>query len=313
MNEIAKLTRHLAESEKMLDDFQATLKIEPGNLAVELSAATVEKHIGDLRTQLKLEKERREKEVIELRLVGDAAQNGSISLSLLSDLSKHFSAAIYSASYKAAKGNSPKGMIPKAISSTLNLRLSALATGSTKLYLTGDSAPDLFGFSLLEDSLEKFFGLVNSTGPEELTESVSKVGTRSAREINKLLKTLNAADMEMDVRWKKPSEEHVEWRGDRDAIIAMTNSLASIEDESPEYVKIGGELVMASLKSKFEILNNDGTTYSGTYPLELLDSMKGLHIGDKVKGIVEKKTIKNRITGQRKIYNTLLKIEKTEN
>jgi len=300
MNTIAILREHIAETTAIADRYKSVLSEEPANIAYELSLTTIEKHIDDLQIQLKREKEIRDKEVVELRLKGKVAQYGSIPLSVLAGIAKNISEAITASSYYIKKGSNPKGRIPKEITDTLDLRLSGMAPGSTKLFLTGRISPDLYGNSLIEDSLENTFNLLNSESSEQLTESVSKVGVRSAKNINNLLKEINSSGLEAEISWASQFDRLFVWNGNKDNILKVINSLEKIkilESESIEYL---GKLVTISLKARFEIEDETGVIYKGEFPTELLEDIKKLHIGDKVSGIIEKNTIINQVTDRKK-------------
>ncbi len=100
-----------------------------------------------------------------------------------------------------------------------------MAPGSTKLFLTGRISPDLYGNSLIEDSLENTFNLLNSESSEQLTESVSKIGVRSAKNINNLLKEINLSGLEAEISWASQFDRLFVWNGNKDNILKVINSL----------------------------------------------------------------------------------------
>jgi len=93
-------------------------------------------------------------------------------------------------------------------------------------------------------------------------------------------------------------------------ILSISNFLEKLQMITPEYIKCEGDLIMVSLKSKFEIYDKTGRSYTGSYPDEIIQDIKNLHIGDKVTGLIEKNTIINQTTGSKKISYSLLKIKR---
>ncbi|MBI5190352.1 MAG: hypothetical protein HZA22_06730 [Nitrospirae bacterium] len=308
MNIIEKLNNQIVAANDMLARYETVLDKEPKNIAYQLSAISVKSHISELQHQLQREKILREKEVLEIRLKGVTA-NGSIPLSVLSELSLYLSDALQATSQKVKTGLDAKRRILKDIVNTLDLRLAGLATGSTRLIITGNSSPDLFGQSLLESSLENTFALLESRSAEELTEGVSKVGIRSANKFNKFLKTISDSGYEVDISWVSPTKHEYDWKASMDDIRSLSNSLDSITMSQNEIFEFKGKLVMASLKGAFEIETDAEETIKGKFPTQLTEYVKKLHIGDKCNGMIEKETITNRTTGLEKVYYTLLEIE----
>jgi len=309
MNTVAKLNQKIQEISGILNKCKSELSKAPNDLSHSLSLITVEGHLAELQAQLRHEKDVREKEVIELRLKGYLAENGTIPLSLLGDIVKSVANAISSTSQRLRKGTDPKRNISKEIINTLDLRLSGISAGSTRLHLTGKTAPDLFGYSLLENALENTFGLLNAQTPDELTESASKVGIRGTVQINRFLKKLSSTGLEVDVSWSSPTYESHKWSGTKDRILSISNTLESITSPEPEYIDFEGELVMASLRGQFEVRDEEENLYRGTFPSQLLERVKGLHIGETIKGMIEKKTILNETTGYKKDYYTMIEVK----
>jgi len=309
MSAVAKLNKNIDKARSMVDNYKTLIVDEPENIAYQLTLGSLENHLSDLQGQLRRELEAREKEIVELRLKGNLAQNGTIPLSILADIAKYVSGAIYTSSQRIRKGKDPRGRIPNEVINTLDLRLAGISHGSTKLLLTGNTSPDLFGYSLLEDSLEKTFELLNSENTEQIAESITKIGPASVRRINAFLKTLINHNLEIDLTWSSPALEPHKWEGDNQKIQMMSNTFESITTSRPEMLNVVGELIMASLKGQFEVESIDGSTYRGIFPADLLPKIKELHVGDKVTCNIEKETILNNITNYKKISFMLIDIE----
>ncbi len=309
MNLIKKLGAEIDKANVLLDEYNSIIADDPDNLAYQLSIETIKEHIADLQAQIKEEKDFREKEVIELRLKGPLVEEGSIPLSILGDIAKELSNAIYSASQLIKAGKEVMRMIPRSTIKTLNLRFAGIKSGSTRILITGDTSPDIFGHSLIEESLTNTFELLGSETPDEITDSASKIGIRSVASINKFLKTLSSSQLEAEMSWTSPSDIGYKWKGSKAKLTTMSNTLEKIKSPKPEQINVIGKLIMISLKWQFEVQDEKGVSYKGTYPSQLLEEIKTLHVGDQLTSVIEKKIIINEATGKQKNYYTLLSLK----
>lgn len=309
MNKIEQINKKLAEANSLLSETQDNLRRNPDDFALQLNLKTIEGHVSELQAQLKLEKELREKEVLELRLSGILAKNGTIPLSILSNISQYISETILSASQHLKLGERSRGPIKKEVIETLDLRFAGISPGSTRIYITGSIAPDLFGFSLIEETLERTYDLLNKAKSDELVDSVTEIGLRSTKNLNNFLKTLSNSNLEIEMKWSSPSDKVYTWVGKQDRILSLSNTLESLQTSHPESFNFSGELIMASLKGQFEIKDDSEKVYKGTFPVDLLEDMKKFHIGDRCNGTMKKTTVKNKITGYQKSYYSLIKIK----
>jgi hypothetical protein len=309
---IQRLQNRITEVTAMTEQEQRALAADPDNLALQLSLDSLTEHLSDLQHQLMQEKALREKEVVEIRLKGAKAREGSIPLGILGHIARNLSGGVYAASQLIRSGKELLGRVPPELEKTLDLRLAGLSFGSTRLFITGNNAPDLFGHSLLEDSLESTFGLLNANNPDDLTQTASQIGRRSIHRFNTFLKTLAAADLEAEISWSSPTNRTYTWQGGTEIILRLTNSLDSLTVTQPEILTVTGVLVMLNIRGSFEIMQEEGPAIKGKLPLQLLEQTRQVHVGDVVTAEVEEKTIINQTTGFAKAYYTLVSIRPTD-
>lgn len=309
MNTIKKIDGELKGAYALKDEYEKILKNSPNNFAIKLSLKSINCHINQLHSSLREEKLTREKEVIFLKLIGGIAKFGSIPLTALSKISDNFSNSIYFTAAFIRHHDNFKERDLKEIITSLDLRLAGLYSGSTKLLITGELNPDLFGNSILESSLEKTFNLLNSENSESFITAVSNIGVKSSERLKELLKNLKNEKLEMDLSWHSPDGREYKWNGTNENIITIANTLQNIEISEPTIFKIEAELVTLSLKGNFEIRDTQNNYYRGKFILDILNNIKQHHIGDFVNCSIERKIIKNRATNQTKNIYRLLNIE----
>lgn len=312
MNNIfQKLSEKIESANLLLNETRESLKKHPNDFSSKLELQSLEYHIEELQTQLRYEKLVRDREVVEFRLKGRVAERGTIPLDVLADIAKHLSGSLHSLAYRLKKGFDPKSRIPKEVIRSLNLQLAGMGYGSTKLYLSATLNPNLFGYSLIEDSLKKTFKVFSSQTPQELTDSVSEIGPRSARNLNKLLKALSRNDLEADLSWVDPQDKKHEWEGSAQSILQIANTLDTVISTFKESIEVFGEVMMLHKKGRFEIRSSENDiTYRGHFPTDIVEKVTKIRVGEYAVANIEIETTTNKTTGYEKTAYTLMSLEK---
>lgn len=305
MPSIKKIQDSLQELTTFVSEYATLLKAEPNNFAHKLTIQSLESQITELRHQLYQENLKREKEIVQLRLKGKVAKFGTFPLSLVGGLTNSFSNAVFNTSKYFQFGNKGGVKIDNIINETIDLRLEGLGRGSTIFYLSAKTSPDLFGNSVIQNSLDNVFDLLNSQSPEQIIENISIVGSRSIKYYSDFFEELNKDDLELDLTWHTPNETIKNWDGTKEKILSLYNTLNSIKLSEPEEISFEGEIITLSLKGRFEIFSKDKERFYGTFPNELVEQIKQLHVGDFCKGTILKTIIFNAATGKEKLEYTL--------
>jgi carbon monoxide dehydrogenase subunit G len=307
MNEIQKIQSQIDAVAEILLQFENLLAKEPDNFSHKLSIDSLRAQISGLEKQMVYEKAKRDKEVIEIRLKGRTA-DGTIPLEVLAKLADGLSGTVLNASYFIQFGQKVKKIKVKKVHDIVNLRLAGISTGSTRLFVTANTAPDLFGRSLAEEALKHSFNLLQSESADELTESASKIGKESVRKLYKFITAISNAEMEVDLNWSSPTSENYNWDGNKQKLLRVAQSLTNIQMSDPETIDFSGELIAISLRGTFEIKLEDKRTIRGEFPNNLIEEIKTLTIGSNYAGKMEKQTIVNMATESEKVYYTLIAI-----
>jgi len=298
MNRIQYLETAIEERKHLIQDRQD----RQISFAQELACSSMEGFIEELQEQLRIEKEKREKEVIEIRLQGHGVNQGDLPLKLLGDISKHLAASWHAASSRIATGKEPWGRIAERITGQVNLRFAGLAPGSTRLFITGDTAPDLFGRSLLEDSLSKTFKLLNAQEPEILTDIVDDLGFRYTKHLTKFLDLLSKWEIEPQMSWRDPSEQEHRWEADISRIQYLTSNLENVGNPEVESIEIYGQIEMIDSRGKLAVIDDvNQLRYLGKFTHNLMKIITKLHIKDHVRINLDKHTRRNLITNKKLI------------
>ena len=308
MASIKKIQDSITQLTTFLEEYNAAYKIAPDNFSLQLAINSIKGQLTELQQQLYKENLKRATEIIELRFIGNAARFGSLPLLMVGGLTDSFSNAIFEASKYFQFGKKGGKKIEQMINQTIDLRLEEIGKGSTIFYLSAKTSPDLFGNSVIQNTLDHTFELLNSETAEDIINNIPTVGSQSIKHYSNFFKELTADNLSIDITWHTPNEEIKIWRGSRERILSLYNTLNTIQLREPEEINFEGKVITLSLKGKFEILTIYDERLFGTYPNELTDTIKQLHVGDNCKGIIIKTTIYNPATEKEKYEYTLKEI-----
>ncbi|MES2575620.1 hypothetical protein [Flavobacterium fluviatile] len=300
MYSIERIEELLANSEDTLLKYENLLKDNPNSLFNKGMVKNTLEQMVELRSNLAFEKQKREKEIIDIRLKGKVAKVGKLPLDLLGEFAKSLSDCIIESSRKYQYGNKGGAKILTSIKNTVDLRFDRLVPGSTHILVTGNNSPDLFGNSMIENALINTFELLNVHNDSELMDKSEKYGGAGIKKLNKILNLSINNHLEFDLEWSSPNSKVFKWEGNFDRIKQLNNSISKIETITPEEIEISGTLVMQSLKGQLEIEDNDGKLFKVSFPMSFLEKIKEFQIGEDFSATIIKNTLKNSITKEEK-------------
>ncbi len=309
MSIIKRLSDNIAQLATFIERDEAILFNDPNNFAAKLSVKSLKSQLDDLRKQLFIENTKRQKEVISLRFIGEEAKFGSIPLLSLGGLTDAFAGAIFEMSKFSQFGKRGGKKVNKIVKDSLDLRLNAIGAGSTILYISAKTSPDLFGESLTQQTFDNFLDFVSSENADAMIEKISEVGTASIKHYASFFKRLNEDNLEIDITVNSPfREQSLTWNGSSEKIISLYAALSTLNVSDPSPIEFEGEVISLSKKGTIEILSNNGYNYRAKYPEAMLDAIVNLHIGQICNGRFLKTTVINSVSGKEKMEFDLIEI-----
>lgn len=226
----------------------------------------------------------------------------------MGEFAKNLSDCIIESSRKYQYGNKSGTKIVTSIKNTIDLRFDRLVPGSTHILVTGNSSPDLFGNSMIENALINTFELLNVHNDSELMEKSEKYGGAGIKKLNKILSLSINNHLEFDLEWSSPNLKVFKWEGNSYKIKQLNNSISRIETIIPEEIEISGTLFTQSLKGQIEIKNDENKLFKVQFPMSFLEKIKEYQIGDDFSAVISKNTLKNSVTKEEKTSFELIKI-----
>lgn len=300
MYNIQRIEQLIGNSESTLAKYELQLKKSPNDFFAKGIVKNTAELLVELRQNLVFEKQKREKEIIDLRLKGKVAKVGKLPLELLGEFAKGLSDFIIESSRKYQFGNKTSAKTLAFVKNTVDLRFDRLVPGSTHILITGNSAPDLFGNSMIENALENTFNLLNVENDSDLLEKSNLFGGQGIKKLNKILQLSINNDLEFDLEWSAPNTKAFKWEGSFERITQLTNSISKIEASVPEVLEVTGTLVMQSLRGQLEIQDEDGKIIKAKFPINLLERIKHYQIGETISVVLLKNTSTNNVTKEEK-------------
>lgn len=281
-NRIDWLERQLAQVRTFIDRDTSRLQQDPSDFAVELSLSSWKSHRDELQQELRTAKEALQREVVEMRLLGHR-MDGSIPLRLLTKLSEKFNGTLAHAAYHLRYGQSPgKKGVPAELSDEIDLRLSGLAFGSTRLIFAGNMATDATGDSILEGALEQIFKVLAEPSPEQIRELVGSIGVKAARELSHLLEVLEKQQIGVELTWPAPDEKVYRWGGTLDAVRIAHHRLSAFTNIKPEAVTLDGRIAVLNESGAIILRSEDGCKIKVSYNKQQYSQVQQYTLGQQV-------------------------------
>lgn len=276
-NRIDWLERQLAQVNQFIDRDTKALASAPGRYSLQLALSSWQSHQEELHQELRQAKASLQLEVVQLRLVG-MRMDGSIPLKLLSKLSDCFNRALSYAAYHLRHGSNPKRGIPESLTKELDLRLSDLAFGSTRLVFAGNVAPDMTGESIMEGALEQIFDVLKAPTHDRIKELVAVIGVPATKALSDMLGSLEASNIGAELSWPAPNAKVYHWGGSLEAVRVTHERLSAYQDIKPEPTTLFG--VVADLKENGTIyVRNGNSKQKVTYNRQQFPEIQKLSLG----------------------------------
>jgi hypothetical protein len=281
LNRIASIERRLALVNEFVERDQAKLAEAPNDFALEIALDSWLAQKEELTQELRLAKEEHNKEVIQFRITG-RRMDGSIPIRLLADVATRFNNTISHAAFYLRHGTlSPKG-IPATLSDELDLRLSGMAFGSTRLLFAGKITPDASGEALLESVIRQIFEILASGSREATKELVSRIGIKATKELSELLDVLEKQELGAELSWPTPDSEILKWGGTLADVKSAKSMLSVFKELKPELVEIKGRITLLNEAGSIYIKDSESHKYKIEYSKQQFDHASLLTLGQEV-------------------------------
>ena len=241
----------------------------------------------ELEKRLHRAKAERRHEVICLNLEGARLARGGVPLRLLAKLADHFNAALEQSAWRVWDQEGDAARIDAGFIHQLDLQLTDIGIGSTRLAVVGNTAPDLTGVSALETALREVFDVL-SADMDAVSERVHAVGFRAGKSLCDFLTVLERENVAVDLTWRAPDKSY-EWHGDSREITRVRALLDDIGEPTTTTETFHARINVLSIRNRMEVERLDtGEKLRLSYHKSLADAVQERRLADECVLQVEK-------------------------
>jgi hypothetical protein len=187
-------------------------------------AAAYETYAQDAKDQSVLDTAQTRGEIIELRLIGQKASQGTLPVSTFVDFLTPMRQSIVRAGHVARYGKEAKTVAPD-VKNDLDLRVAGIGSGSTRIFLSGSPLIDTTGTNLLSAVACNFFDLLHAD-KASFDSAVDAIGPTSLTALGRSLRKLASAGLSAEFSWTKDGHP-ISWNGDVNEISRIVKLIDS--------------------------------------------------------------------------------------
>lgn len=249
---ISEIADALEEFRLLNEHNQQRLAGNPTSKADLFFSKTSATRVAQLEQDLRVERLKRARELLQVHLHGGPIGHGSAPLALFAHFLASFGDAIENAAYRIFSGSAETKKVPREVQQQLDLRVVGLEAGSMGINISGRLSPDLGGSPALETTLHQLFDVVESSG-DGFYDALDSIGHVAARSFANALKPLQDHDTSLDLKWVSPEGRERSWSADSATLAELRSRFNSLGDPEVFVQIISGEIVGLSASGRIDL------------------------------------------------------------
>ena len=277
---IESIEHELSAIRRFADNERKSVELNPSSRSARFFLQAKEAQVVELESELRRAKDVRRNELLELRISGARVGYGEIPLELLARISSSLETLLVATAHKVFTGEELSTKRTAEIRALLNLRMSGIGAGSTRLFFVGDLTPDMTGESVLETALKGAFGVFNAES-EQLGDAVDTVGVRAAKSCKRLLASLASEGLQTNF-----ASQIFDWSASSERAQSLKNELDALGEPNVTEESFSGEVRNLSDTGRLEIRTRDHARLRIKVPKEKYHLLQDLHLGQIVDTVV---------------------------
>lgn len=242
-------------------------------------------------------------------------ETGRISAKIMGLFAGNFQRLVDSVGQAKSGNPTSRGSIPDAILKQTRLDPIEMYSGSLGLRFETNGQDDLFGESLIRNTLEGLFGLLDvGDDSAQLSSHLVELKSRVAKNYKDWLSTIEASVDAAYLNWKRPEQDefrqaHINHEKARNIIGHIEAAAASTEDN----IEIEGTFTAGNVRTlRFEISSSDtGERFEGSIDEEAIDEIEKVTLGSPCRVVLQPQLQVNAATGEERTTYALLSIHST--
>lgn len=301
------LVDEIEKTKKLIDSSEQ--KAAQGSFAYALQSASLKSHLHDIEQQKLFLELQRYSEIIDLRMISDSLDTGTIPLGLLAKVSDHMQKMLGHVADRITRGKKATSRIPSEIYRKLNLQLIGLLPGSTRLMISATSDRDLFDEGLAKTSIQRVLDVLETYGEgEKFLESIMDLGAYGVRNLRDLLHILNSVSSAVEIEWEHNGQSLKQWKGSNLQISNIASFLDSMSIKETTEKILSGVIELLSKKERIQLRKESGELVRIFFSNTHLEEVEQLHLNQHVKLLCTISETENPHTDEKIQYFELIEI-----
>lgn len=307
MDTVEELTRKLKSTIAEIYKLESLMEDSTDSFALEMNLESLAARKHALEQKIRAERELHGVDVIEIRLIGEVADEGRLPLEVMGGISLNAARALYGGAY-FMRNQQTMRKIPHTLSEELAVSFAGTEPGSTRIFITVNSQPDLFNQSLSESVISSYFSLFQAQTDDALANAVETVGKKNSERIADLLTGIVQYDLSVEVSWADSSRRYHVWSANTSEARSLRKRLSRFEEEPPRRHLIRGIVARLDRSGTIAIRIHSGQQTLVKYPAAMMSAIEELHLNQEVSALIESTVLRNSISGTEQTRNTLIKV-----
>lgn len=268
------------------------------SFADDIIFSSLDSHLSDLRREQRaIDNKHPLQDFMELRLKGVLVDIGSIPLDILSVITSNMAALVQKAVHRINSGKDSR-RVPIDVKNSLNMRLSDLTPGSTRLCVTFSTGSCELVETVSSQAVKEIFSLLSAQDDETVMAKIAEIGSQSTVNLKNIIDECEKNSLNFDLTWIGPFSEgtrKVSISSDGIRLLNTRLALTKVIQLPDEH--ISGELAILSMYGKLEISSENGKI-KASYPIDMLGEIQSKHkVGERITLLVGVSEILNERLG----------------
>lgn len=310
MSELLELQHQLQDTSGTIAQLERALLATPDSVALQLNLQSVVKRFAHLEEDFKALATRTSLDICTYRVF--APDRNKISLRGVTGALHDFQIA-FSALFDAIKnGRRLRSRLSPDVVEATSFGFGYAFAGSVGVVLTMERERALFGGSLLEDTVNAFFGLAHAPTHEEIKEIGRRLGPAPLRAVYKWANAHVEDGLGADISWQPTgaNREPVTLFVQHQELQRLSTAIAATSEETREAVEYTGVLTGADTQTRRFRFDPDGAEdVSGTFA-DAINEAHTVTLPSRYKARLEKVTRIQYSSEQEQVTWTLLSLER---
>ncbi len=292
------LRRHVENLRANAAETKARADDNPEDWLLQSIATSQQNAVVEAARQLSLAEVGPADVALEWRLVGQRLKFGELPLSLLAKLADPLNKLLLRAAYFARNKAEPQHGVGEDLANELDLRLSGLAPGSTRIFLAGNATPDTTGNSALSEGIEHLLdALISADDFQAFYERIGDLGESASHALRDTLRALEQEEASVEVIWRTPTGTRT-WSGPYDQVVRLRSLLDGVSEPTIRQAEVAGAVEVLNANGTIRLTDSFGQKKSVRFnPKNQTDQVSSLRLGQHVTLSVTERVVLDPISG----------------